>query len=371
MDPGWRTRGTRRLGGAGRSQHRSSRLDGADPLMTVVVIAEKPSVADDIAKVLGATKKADDAWLGDELVVTWAIGHLVEQKFPEDYDPEFKNWRKTIDRLPIVPDPFEYKAKGGRNRKVLSAIKKRVSAKDVTEIVNACDAAREGELISGASSSIQGQGTHVKDVASSMTAGAIKTAWKDANQAGHTTTSGPLRVHARSRLDHRHERITCREHLPEGRRERTTISLGRVQTATLAMIADEEKKILSYVPEPFWTSPLTSMLAIRYGRRAGFVAITSRMKTGLNTRPVASLTWKRKMPSKRTLRQPNPSPSPWRSDQSTSASPSTLILRVCSAWPTASGRGPHAGRSASPKTSTTGTRSPHTRVQTPNTCLRT
>ena len=68
------------------------------------------------------------------------------------------------------------------------------------------------------------------------------------------------------------------------------------------------------------------MLAIRYGRRAGFVAITSRMKTDLNTRPVASLTWKRKLLSKRTLRQPNPSPSPWRSDQSTSASPSTSIL---------------------------------------------
>ena len=186
MDPGWRTRGTRRLGGAGRSQHRSSRLDGADPLMTVVVIAEKPSVADDIAKVLGATK-ADDAWLGDELVVTWAIGHLVEQKFPEDYDPEFKNWRKTIDRLPIVPDPFEYKAKGGRNRKVLSAIKKRVSAKDVTEIVNACDAPVRVNSFQEHHRAYKGQGTHVKDVAS------IHDRWCHQDGVGRTPTKRDIR----------------------------------------------------------------------------------------------------------------------------------------------------------------------------------
>ena len=209
--------------------------------MTVIVIAEKPSVADDIAKVLGATKKADDAWLGDELVVTWAIGHLVEQKFPEDYDPEFKNWRKTIDRLPIVPDPFEYKAKGGRNRKVLSAIKKRVSAKDVTEIVNACDAAREGELI------FRSIIEHTKAKAptsrmwlQSMTAGAIKTAWEGRQPSG---TYDNLGAAARSRseadwiIGMNGSRVG--NTFLKGRRERTTISLGRVQTATLAMIADE------------------------------------------------------------------------------------------------------------------------------------
>ena len=145
---------------------------------------------------------------------------------------------------------------------------------------------------------------------------------KDANQAGHTTTSGPLRVHARSRLDHRHERITCRNTFLKGRRERTTISLGRVQTATLAMIADEEKKILSYVPEPFWNITADvhvgdSVWSARWIRR-DHKSDENRPEYKANR----ILDVEEKMPSKRTLRQPNPSPSPWRIDQSTSASPS-------------------------------------------------
>ena len=222
--------------------------------MTVVVIAEKPSVADDIAKVLGATKKADDAWLGDDLVVTWAIGHLVEQKFPEDYDAEFKNWRKTIDRLPIVPDPFEYKAKGGRNRKVLSAIKKRVTSKEVTEIVNACDAAREGELIFR--SIIEHTGAKAPTSRmwlQSLTSNAITTAWESRQPSASFDNLGAA-ARSRSEADWIIGMNGSRvgNTFLKGRRERTTISLGRVQTATLAMIADEEHRILSYVPEPFW-----------------------------------------------------------------------------------------------------------------------
>ena len=222
--------------------------------MTVVIIAEKPSVADDIAKVLGAKEKADDAWIGDGLTVTWAIGHLVEQKFPEDYDPDFKNWRKTIDRLPIVPEPFEYKAKGGRNRKVLTAIKKRITAKDVTEIVNACDAAREGELIFR--SIIEHTGAKAPTSRmwlQSMTAGAITTAW-EGRQPSATFDNLGAAARSRSEADWIIGMNGSRvgNTFLKGRRERTTISLGRVQTATLAMIADEEQRILSYVPEPYW-----------------------------------------------------------------------------------------------------------------------
>ena len=126
---------------------RSSSLAQRGAAMTVVVLAEKRSVADDIAKVLKVTKAEEHAWVSDDIVVTWAVGHLVGLKYPEDYDPEFKNWHKTIDRLPIVPDVFEYKALGGRTRKQLTAITKLMKGKSVTELVNACDAAREGELI--------------------------------------------------------------------------------------------------------------------------------------------------------------------------------------------------------------------------------
>ena len=115
--------------------------------MSIVIIAEKPSVAEDLANVLGVGQKTDTHWQSDDIVITWAVGHLLELKMMDDYDEAFKNWRKTIERLPYIPEAFEYKPKGGRNRSQLNAIKKLLKAKGVTEIVNACDAAREGELI--------------------------------------------------------------------------------------------------------------------------------------------------------------------------------------------------------------------------------
>ena len=110
--------------------------------MSIVIIAEKPSVAEDLANVLGVGKKLDTHWHSDDIIITWAIGHLLELKFMDEYDEAFKNWRKSIDRLPYVPATFEYKPKGGRNKTQLNAIKKLIKDKGVTEIVNACDAAR-------------------------------------------------------------------------------------------------------------------------------------------------------------------------------------------------------------------------------------
>ena len=96
---------------------------------------------------LGCWEKTDTHWHSDDIIITWAIGHLLELKYMDDYDEAFKNWRNTIERLPFIPDSFQYKPKGGRAKKQLSAIMKLIKDKSVTEIVNACDAAREGELI--------------------------------------------------------------------------------------------------------------------------------------------------------------------------------------------------------------------------------
>ena len=120
----------------------SSMVDKPDDTMSIVVLAEKPSVAEDIAKVLGISKKEATHWQGDGIVVTWAVGHMLELKYMDDYDPEFKNWRKTADRLPYIPDEFEFKPKSGSTKKQLTAIKKLMKDKSVSEIVNACDAAR-------------------------------------------------------------------------------------------------------------------------------------------------------------------------------------------------------------------------------------
>ncbi|MDP6865548.1 MAG: toprim domain-containing protein, partial [Candidatus Poseidoniaceae archaeon] len=115
--------------------------------MSIVVLAEKPSVAGDIAKMLKISKKEATHWDGDDIIVTWAVGHMLELKYMDDYNPDFKNWRKTAADLPFVPEEFQFKPKGGSTRKQLTAIKKIMADKNVTEIVNACDAAREGELI--------------------------------------------------------------------------------------------------------------------------------------------------------------------------------------------------------------------------------
>ena len=64
--------------------------------MAIVVIAEKPSVANDIAGVLGIVKKTDTHWESDNIKITWAVGHLLQLKYMDDYDPEFKDWRKTV-----------------------------------------------------------------------------------------------------------------------------------------------------------------------------------------------------------------------------------------------------------------------------------
>ncbi len=225
--------------------------------MPVVVIAEKPSVAADIAKVLGVTSKQDTHWQSDEIWITWAVGHLLELKTPEEYDEGFKNWRKSIDKLPFIPESFQLKPITGRgnNRKQLTAIKKMITSKDCKEVVNACDAAREGELIFRRIIEF----SKVKCKTSrmwlqSLTNDAINDAW---NNRASSSDYEPLRDAAVSRAEAdwiigmNGSRVAA-TFLRTTRNDKRSLSLGRVQTATLAMIVDHEISILSHNPEPFW-----------------------------------------------------------------------------------------------------------------------
>ncbi len=225
--------------------------------MPVVIIAEKPSVAADVAKVLGVTSKQDTHWQSDKIWVTWAVGHLLELKTPEEYDETFKNWRGSIDKLPFIPEHFELKPITGRgsNRKQLTAIKKMITSKDCTEVVNACDAAREGELIFRRIIEF----SKVKNKMSrmwlqSLTTDAIETAW---NGRAASSDYDPLRDAAVSRAEAdwiigmNGSRVAA-TFLRTSRNDKKSLSLGRVQTATLAMIVDQELEILSHNPEPFW-----------------------------------------------------------------------------------------------------------------------
>jgi len=225
--------------------------------MAILILAEKPSVAADIARCLGAQDKQQHAWIGPDLIISWAIGHLIELAPPEDYDSSFKNWRSSISNLPVSPDKFIIKPIQGRtgNTKQLKALKGYINSKDVVEIVNACDAAREGELIFRR---IIEYSVAKKQMSRmwlrSMTDDAINQAWKERTPAedfDNLSDAAHCRAQADWLIGMNGTRIATVS-LPRPRNESGAISLGRVQTPTLAMVVDHEISILSHVPSDFW-----------------------------------------------------------------------------------------------------------------------
>src|SRR6202047_2185422 len=118
----------------------------AHAMSKTLVIAEKPSVGQDLARVLKGPFKKNEGWLeGPDHVITWAGGHLVQLAEPDEYDPKFKRWR--MDDLPIVPEHFKLVVRDERSRKQMSVVTKQLGRDDVGEVVTACAAGREGELI--------------------------------------------------------------------------------------------------------------------------------------------------------------------------------------------------------------------------------
>src|SRR4051812_3696020 len=110
-----------------------------------LVVAEKPSVAEDYARALGGQFEKHEGFLeSDRYVVSWAVGHLVGLAAPEDYDAGLKRW--SIKTLPILPDHFKLEP-DERGRKQLGVLEKLMKRADVDDVVNGCDAGREGELI--------------------------------------------------------------------------------------------------------------------------------------------------------------------------------------------------------------------------------
>ena len=104
--------------------------------MSIVIIAEKPSVASDIAQVLGIDKKTEHFFDGDTIKVTWAVGHLLTLQMLDDYDSKFKNWHSSLEDLPYVPEKFQIQPVK-RTKKQLDAILKLLKSNSVEEIVNA------------------------------------------------------------------------------------------------------------------------------------------------------------------------------------------------------------------------------------------
>jgi DNA topoisomerase-3 len=217
-----------------------------------LVIAEKPSVGRDIAAALpGAFAKNETYLESDEYVITWAVGHLVELAQPEDYDEKLKKWRMAD--LPIVPEDFRLKPRDAKSKKQLTAIRKLLERDDVDRVVNACDAGREGELIFAYIYESTGAKKPVERLwISSMTKQAIREGFERLRPGEQLR---PLEQAARSRSEadwlvgmNATRAATIRGRAWVG----GVVSLGRVQTPTLAMIVKREREIQAFVPEPYW-----------------------------------------------------------------------------------------------------------------------
>jgi DNA topoisomerase III len=217
-----------------------------------LVIAEKPSVGRDLAGALPGRFEKHEAYLeSDEYVITWAVGHLVELAEPEDYDEKLKKWRMAD--LPIVPDDFRLKPRDAKSKKQLSAIRKLLARADVDRVINACDAGREGELIFAYIYESAGATKPVDRLwISSMTKQAISEGFERLRPGSQLA---PLEAAARSRSEadwlvgmNATRAATIRGRAWVG----GVVSLGRVQTPTLAMIVKREREIQAFVPEPYW-----------------------------------------------------------------------------------------------------------------------
>ena len=217
-----------------------------------LIIAEKPSVAADIARVVGAPNKTAHAWEGDDHVVSWAVGHLLEFVAPEGYDEALKRWR--LKDLPILPDSFLLTPVKG-NTKQLNALKKLLKAKDVERVINACDAGREGELIFREIYRYSGTKKPVDRLwLQSMTDKAIRQSLEaplPESDVQGLADAADCRAESDWLIGMNATRALTVRLRTRGSRS-VPWSAGRVQTATLAMLVRREREILDHLPEPYW-----------------------------------------------------------------------------------------------------------------------
>jgi DNA topoisomerase-3 len=224
-----------------------------------LVIAEKPSVGQDLARVLpGPFEKHTGVgdktarWLeGPEHVITWAVGHLVQLAEPDEYDDKFKKWRMAD--LPIVPRQFKLVVRDERSEKQMKVVRDQLRRDDVDTVVNACDAGREGELIfTYIYEYVKAKKPVQRLWLNSMTNQAMREAF---GQLRDEAELGQLRDAAKSRSEAdwivgmnatRAATIRLRSSFDGA------VSLGRVQTPTLAIIARREEEIRAFKPEKYW-----------------------------------------------------------------------------------------------------------------------
>lgn len=211
-----------------------------------LVIAEKPSVARDIARVLKCTKKGNGSLEGDKYIVTWALGHLVTHADPEQYDVKYKEWK--MEDLPIIPEPFKL-VPIRQTTKQFNAVKTLLNRQDVNEVIIATDAGREGELVARWILAKAKSRKPIKRLwISSVTDQAIREGFnnlKDGRKYDHLYEAAVARAEADWVVGINATRALTVKYNAQ-------LSTGRVQTPTLAMIANREQQIKNFKPKTYY-----------------------------------------------------------------------------------------------------------------------
>lgn len=217
-----------------------------------LVIAEKPSVAISIAKVIGATKKKDGYYEGNGYRVSWCIGHLIQMANPDAYDEKYAKW--NITDLPIVPKNYKYEI-AKSTRKQFNILKKLMNDKEIDSVINACDAGREGESIFRL---VYNEAKCKKKMKrlwiSSMEDSAIKEGFdnlKDGKDYDNLFESAQARAIADWLVGMNISRLySCLY--------QQNYSVGRVQTPTLAMIVKRDDEVANFKKEKYYTVELST-----------------------------------------------------------------------------------------------------------------
>ena len=230
--------------------------------MKYLVIAEKPSVSKSIAKVIGAYRQEDGYLEGGDCVVSWCLGHLAEYAAPEHYDERYENWR--FEDLPILP--VEWKLLVHNTKKPqFNVLRKLLRSKKFDYVVNACDAGREGEAIFRRVYALAGSNLPIKRLwISSMEDAAIQQGFenlKDGAAYDNLFAASECRAKADWLIGMNGTRAFTKKY---GRKQ----TIGRVQTPTLAMLAERQTKIQNFVKEPYYKVELSG---------AGVVAASEQM----------------------------------------------------------------------------------------------
>ena len=236
--------------------------------MAKLVISEKPSVAKSLSAVLGATSKKDGYFEGNGYIVSWCVGHLLGLAPPDAYGEKYAKW--NIADLPILPDPWQYKPNDS-TKKQLKVLKDLLNRADVYTVINACDAGREGELIFRL----------VYDHCKSKKP--IQRLWISSMEES-AIAEGFEKLKSGKDYDNLHQAALCRQkadwavgmnysRLFGCLYNVSGLSIGRVQTPTLAMIVERDNKIKGFVKEPFYSVEIAGDI-----NGAGYSAASERIK---------------------------------------------------------------------------------------------